>query len=243
MAMATRVTTVRKCGMPVPDFTVTSTTSAITSRTTGITSDFTSTTQCWWVLRTSFSPGRRSLAIAAPTLSHLEEHDQRGQREVRAVRESAFQRAIPDDDTDRGQAGQEHAVEQRLDRRQRAEKKTHERGELDVPETERFGFEDERSKNRDEQKEKTRRDARRQSIPPRLVEQAHHEREGHRRKDHAVEDETVLEVEEDDLHEHEPEDAVQQQEPRHAQLVAERREDDRTTDYWAPHLPRLVAGL
>src|ERR1700736_6111008 len=121
MATATSVTYVRKCGMPVPDVTVRSTMSAITSSTTGITRDFTRTIQCWCVLRTSFSPGSRSLAIAAPTLSHLEEHDQRGQREVWAVRDGAFQRAIPDDDDDRGEAGQEHSVEQGLDRWQRAE--------------------------------------------------------------------------------------------------------------------------
>src|SRR6267378_7046352 len=204
---AANVMIVRKCGMPVPDFTVRSTTPAMMSSTTGITRDFTSTIQCWWVLRMRFSPGRSS-DIAAPTLSHLIQDDQRARRQVGAVSDRAFQRPPPDDDCDRHHPGDEHAVEQRLDRRQRAEQKAHERRELDVAEAERLGFEDESAGQCEQREQQPGRDARRQPIPP-LVrwvrKDAVGQGEAHRGEDDAVEDEAVLEVEEHHLHEHQHE--------------------------------------
>src|SRR6266851_4080142 len=161
--------------MPVPDFTVMSTMAAITRRKKGITSDFTTTIQCWCALTMRFSPGSSSDDIAAPTLSHLEQDDQGAEREVRAVRDRPLQRSPPDDDGDRDQPGQEHAVEERQDdrggdgrgrRRQRAQEEAHERGELDVAESERFGPEDQGARQRKDREEQAGRDAGRQSVPP-----------------------------------------------------------------------------
>src|SRR3981081_1747839 len=123
MAMATSVRMGRKGGMLVPGFTVRSTTPTITSSTTGISSDFTTTTQCWCALRIRFSPGSSSEGIAAPTLSHLEEDDQRAQGQKRTVSQAPFHRSPPDDQPNREESGREHTQEQRIDRAQRTQPK------------------------------------------------------------------------------------------------------------------------
>src|SRR5260370_10390359 len=87
-----------------------------------------------------FSPGSRSVDIAAPTLSHLKEDDQGACGQVGTVRDRSLHGPLPDDVADRREAGQDHTVKQRLDRRQRAEQNTHEGGELDVSESERLGL-------------------------------------------------------------------------------------------------------
>src|SRR5229473_3174567 len=190
-----------------------------------------------------FSPGRSSDGIAAPTLSHLEENDQRSRGQVWAISDGSFQRSPPDDDSNRHQPGDEHAVEQRLDRGQRAEQKAHERGELDISETQRLGLENQRAREGEDGEQEAGGDAGGQSRPPRVVEDARRQGEQHRGKDHAIEDEPVLEIEEEHLHQDQAEDAAQQQRPGRTELVAERREDQRRGDRRSPHLPGLRARL
>ena len=77
-----------------------------------------------------------------------------------------------------------------------------------------------------------------------MTEQAHDRRERHRREHHAVEDQVVLEVEEDHLHEHEHEDAAKREQAgRAGQGVTEHHEKGCGNDRRPVHLPALESRL
>src|SRR5207253_9464865 len=56
------------------------------------------------------------MAGYCPLLERVQQHDQSAGRQVGTVGNRAFHRAPPDDDADRDQPGQEHAVEHRRER-------------------------------------------------------------------------------------------------------------------------------
>jgi len=95
----------------------------------------------------------------------------------------------------------------------------HERRELDVAKTKGLGLEDGRACQREEEKQEAGAQAGGDAHPPGVPEEAHHEGHRHGREDHPVEDEPVLEVEEDHLHQHEDEDASYEQRRGHTEVV------------------------
>src|ERR1700674_2242204 len=98
--------------------TVASITAATISRTIGATSDLTMTTQCGWSWRIRVSPGSKSRVIGGYSPStrwRQEQTDDCAGRQVRPVSDGALQRATPHDEANRHYAGQEDAVEDRLD--------------------------------------------------------------------------------------------------------------------------------
>src|SRR5712692_1721847 len=187
--------------------------------------------------------GKQLRRHEAATLSHLEEEDQRADGQVWTVGDRPLQRSLPDHVSDRDHAGQEHAVEEGCHGVRPPHQQADEHCELDVSKTHRLGLEDERADQGDEREEEAGTEASRKAGPPRVVEDARGQGEPHRREDHTVEDEPVLEVKKDHLHQDQAEHAVQQQQPRRAELVAEGGQDQRRRDHRPPNLPGLGARL
>src|SRR4029077_13132214 len=134
------------------------------------------------------------------------------------------QGAVDDDERDRSDRRNHDSIEERSQRIRPAEQEPHEESELDVAETQRLAFEDRRTEERQEQKQQPRAQAHQERVaewppqdysvgyersarPPRLAQHRQSKRERHRRKDHPVQDQVVLEIEKDHLHQNEHEDA------------------------------------
>src|SRR5260221_5901586 len=202
--------------LPADLITVKSARATRMSSATGSASDFAMKIQCWSTFMIRFSPGRSSLAtgdrVAAPTGSvELIQEDHGAHCQVGSIGERRFHRPLPNAHTDRRDGSEQDSIEERSHDEGPPKHQAHEGRELDIAKAEDLGLQDGRPREREDQENQPSGKRRRDPSPPGLVEEARDQRHSSGWEDHAVEDQPVLEVEEDDLYEDEDEEAAEQQ--------------------------------
>src|SRR5260221_2454198 len=208
------------------------------------------TIQCWRSFRTRFSPGISWLLISSGALfwPELVEDDERTRREEGAVGYPALHSQPPGDHQEqRDDAREEDAEEERgddggvVDAHDQADQGD----QLDVAETERVGAEEEGADQRQNEEEEARAEPGQDALQDPQVrgEEAEPDRHHQGWEDHPVEDQPVLEVAEDHLHQHRHPEALDEQHGDRAEVEAEGGEEDRGQDRRPPDLPALGAEL
>jgi hypothetical protein len=178
----------------------------------------------------------------------LVEDDEGARREEGSVRDPALHREPAGDDQDEGhQAGEEDAEKERghdrglVDSQDQAD----EGDQLDVAEAERVGTEEIGPDQRQDEEEQAGAEARQDALQDAQVgrEKAEPDRHHHGWKQHPIEDQVVLDVAEDHLHQNGHPEALDEEDGDRTEVVAKDGEEDRGKDSRTPDLPGLGAVL